>query len=83
MNKNKWLRLLLFIPLLLLVPLTNYFVDPASLFHIGEEKKMAELILAGNNVNPPTANFDEREVKKQLIININVLRIEIKRSKIP
>ena len=70
MNKNKWLRLLLFIPLLLLVPLTNYFVDPASLFHVGEEKKMAELILAGNNVNPPTANFDEREVKKQLIINM-------------
>ena len=44
--KNKFYRLLTFLPLLLALSITNIYQDPANIFH-DESDKQAEAILNG------------------------------------
>lgn len=62
----KWLRILLFLPLVLLLVITNVYIDPANIFH-NYSKDIADSILAGNSAYFGSGNFDERGVKQNMI----------------
>lgn len=66
MKEKRWFRLLWFLPLLLLVILTNYFVDPAGIYK-NDSEFMAASLLQGNNVYFHAGNGDERGIKRYLI----------------
>lgn len=48
---------------------TNYFGDAAKLYGIDYEKKMATILLSGENVTN-ISNYDERKLQKEIIENI-------------
>jgi hypothetical protein len=58
-------KLVLFAPLMIMVAIVNWTVDPSHIFHPGDEKKIAELIAAGHNVSGPP-NYDDRAVQAYL-----------------
>lgn len=66
MKERRWFRLLWFLPLLLIVILTNYFVDPAGIYK-SDSQFMAASLLEGNNVYFHAGNGDERGIKRYLI----------------
>lgn len=51
------------IPVILIVALTNYLVDPAHIFNDDYEKGMVEIIKDGNNI-ANTSNYDARLFQK-------------------
>lgn len=66
MKEKRWFRLLWFLPLLLLLIFTNYFVDPAGIYK-SDSQYMAASLLEGNNVYFHAGNGDERGIKRYLI----------------
>ena len=67
--KNKFYRLLTFLPLLLVLSFTNIYQDPANIFH-DESDKQAEAILNGYAVYNTIGNRNERAVKKNIILGM-------------
>ena len=63
---KKWYRLLLFLPIILVVAVTNVIVDPANVFH-SDISATTEAILNGNAVYFAAGNTDERGCKKCLV----------------
>ncbi|MEI8013108.1 MAG: hypothetical protein WCI27_11645, partial [Candidatus Omnitrophota bacterium] len=61
--------LLLLFPLMVIIGAVNYGVDPASLFHSGEEARMARVLLEGGQVRIGS-NFDERIFQRNFILNL-------------
>ena len=57
---------ILVLPLIMMVGLINYAIDPARLFHLGKEEQMAQLTLEGKEF-PVEANYDERIYQKKVI----------------
>ena len=68
--KNKFYRLLTFLPLLLALSITNIYQDPANIFH-DESDKQAEAILNGYAVYNTIGNRNERAVKKNIILGMD------------
>ncbi|MBE6084550.1 MAG: hypothetical protein E7203_03630 [Selenomonas ruminantium] len=66
---NKWIKLLVFLPIPLFMLLINYLVDPSGIFH-DDYQAVAKSVLDGNNVLILRGNINEREVKHQLIENL-------------
>lgn len=66
MKEKRWFRLLWFLPLLFVVILTNYIVDPAGIYK-NDSQFMAASLLEGNNVYFHAGNGDERGIKRYLI----------------
>lgn len=66
---KKYLPIILFIPILIFFVFTNYYIDPANLFHDANEE-IAKEILNGNKVYITSGNGDERAVKEKLIQNM-------------
>ena len=66
MKDKRWFRLLLFLPIRVAVAATNYFVDPAGIYH-SDSRFMAQALLEGNQVYFDAGNGDERGVKQYLI----------------
>lgn len=64
---KKWLRLLLFIPLIALLVCVNFFLDYVGSFH-DVNKEIAISIVNGNNT--AFGSLNEREVKHQIIKNM-------------
>jgi hypothetical protein len=64
--KRLLLKLALFCPLLILVGIVNWTVDPSHIFHAGYEKNIAALVASGQNVSGPP-NYDDRAVQAYLI----------------
>lgn len=63
-------KMLFFLPLMLLVMVVNYFVDPARLFSNGDyETGIAKLLLSGKNV-AEISNHDERVLQRVIIENL-------------
>lgn len=62
----RWLRLLLFIPLLVVLCGTNYYEDPANIFH-DYSKDIANAVLNGEEAYFGSGNGDERSVKMHMI----------------
>ena len=61
------LKILYFLPFIILIAAFNYLVDPANIFAGGKsERKMAEYIGNGYNVYH-NANYDERITQKFII----------------
>ncbi|MGM0499182.1 MAG: hypothetical protein ACQERL_03110, partial [Bacillota bacterium] len=58
--------LIFVIPLILIIILTNYFVDPANLFNNKFEKEMAEILINDKNA-AGVYNYDERIFQKEYI----------------
>jgi len=68
--KKLLIKILLFLPILLLIVGFNYFVDPASIFKSKVYyTKIATILLKGNNV-ANLSNYDERLLQKELINNL-------------
>lgn len=65
----KKLSVLFFIPLVLFLTFTNYYVDPANIFH-DESVGISTSILNGNTVYIDNGNLNERLVKYNLIKNM-------------
>ncbi len=62
----KWLRIFFFLPLVLLLVVTNVYIDPANIFH-NCSKNVADSILNGHGAYFGSGNFDERGVKLNMI----------------
>ncbi|MFW5737140.1 MAG: hypothetical protein ACOCXB_07325 [Halanaerobium sp.] len=58
--------ILFLIPLILLIVLTNYFVDPANLFSSEFEEELAEILINDQNA-AGVYNYDERIFQKEYI----------------
>ncbi len=58
--------LIFIIPLVLMIILTNYFVDPANLFSSEFEKELAEILINDQNA-AGVYNYDERIFQKEYI----------------
>ena len=71
-NKLKWKYLVFPFILLLLFVWTNYYIDPASIFHNDSEQweNMARSIVNGDEVYFAFNNGNEREVKHHLIMQM-------------
>lgn len=69
MRDKRWFRLLVFLPVLLGIMLTNYLVDPGSVYK-GDSRLMADSLLAGNQVYFSAGNGNEREFKRCLIMGM-------------
>jgi len=71
------------IPVIVIVALTNYLVDPAHIFNDDYEKGMVEIIYSGNNI-ANTGNYDERLFQKIYINKLserkNIIAIGSSRS---
>ncbi|MEI7998055.1 MAG: hypothetical protein WCH62_00905 [Candidatus Omnitrophota bacterium] len=64
-------KLLFFTPIVFLITLTNYFVDPACLYRgEGYEKNIAKILTSGHNI-ANAVDFDERVVQKCYINDVN------------
>lgn len=63
---KKWLRLLWFLPLVLIIPLVNIVGDPAGIYR-NDSIKIAESIIEGNNTRFGSGNCNERRVKAKVI----------------
>lgn len=57
------------IPLILLIILMNYFIDPANLFSSKFETELAEILISGQNA-AGVYNYDERIFQKEYIQKI-------------
>lgn len=67
---KKFVRLILFIPILVLLMITNIYQDPANLFH-DDSKPIAHAILSGHSVYSTMGNEMERAVKYNLILKMS------------
>lgn len=67
---NKWIKLLVFLPIPLVMMGTSYLVDPSGIFHEECNQEVAKSIVAGNNTLIANGNVNEREVKHRLIENM-------------
>lgn len=67
--QRKFLRLIIFIPILFVLVFTNIYQDPANLYH-NESREIAEAILHGHFAYSATGNGIEREVRRNLIMNM-------------
>ncbi|MBE6105453.1 hypothetical protein [Anaerovibrio lipolyticus] len=63
---NKWIKLLVFLPIPILMMTVNYLVDPAGLFRIDYEA-VAQSIVNGNKTMITKNNINERKVKENII----------------
>jgi len=63
---KKWLNLLWFLPLLLILPITNYSVDPGGVFY-DESEAMVQALMDGKYAYFGTGNGNERGVKQNII----------------
>lgn len=68
-EKNKWFRLLAFVPLLVFLVFTNIYQDPANIYH-DESKEIAGAILDGKSAFNGNGNGDLREVKHNVIMGM-------------
>ncbi|MBR0095551.1 MAG: hypothetical protein IJP88_00020 [Synergistaceae bacterium] len=68
MRKNKWLRFLPFLPLLLLLICVNIYLDAGNRFHEFGEAFIHEL-LSGSQVYIKSGNISERDMKMLLLRN--------------
>lgn len=66
---KKWLRLLWFIPLVLIIPLVNIVGDPAGIYR-NDSEKIAESIISGHYTRFGSGNCNERRVKAKVIENM-------------
>ena len=64
--KRKWLAILIFIPLPILLVLMNFLIDPANIFH-DSSADVAKALLDGKAAYFGTANSNERELKRVMI----------------
>lgn len=65
--KRFCLKLLLMSPIVLVIVMVNYKVDPANIYHEDYESKAANLLLSGQNIVGMT-NYDERTLQEQIIM---------------
>ena len=63
---NKWLRIMVFLPIPVVMALVNYIVDPANIFH-DYAQNIVNSMVAGNNTWILNENVNERKVKQLLI----------------
>lgn len=68
-EKLEWFRFLIIIPLILILVITNIYVDPANIYH-DESKEIAQAIIQGNAAYSALENGNEREIKHNLIIEM-------------
>ncbi|MBQ9582662.1 MAG: hypothetical protein IJR21_09850 [Synergistaceae bacterium] len=69
MNKNKWLRFIPFLPLLLLLICVNIYLDAGNRFHdLGD--LVAQSLLNGNPTYVRHGNLDERKLKQCIMANM-------------
>lgn len=66
---KKWLRLLWFIPLVLIIPLVNIVGDPAGIYR-NDSVKIANSIIEGNYTRFGSGNCNERRIKAEIIENM-------------
>lgn len=63
---KKWLKLLIFIPLVLILIGINVYEDPANIFH-KDSGKISDALLNGESVYFESGNCDERAIKREMI----------------
>ena len=69
MINNKWIRLLVFLPIPIVMIVINYLVDPGGIFS-NDNEEIAKSIVNGNKTLFFNGNVNEREVKHYLIKNM-------------
>ncbi|MCQ2539572.1 MAG: hypothetical protein MJ114_03900 [Acetatifactor sp.] len=69
-HQKKGLHLILLLPILLCIVACNYFVDLASIYHDVDETQIAKYLLEGKQATLGNSNGNEREVKRQLIMQM-------------
>ncbi|MDO4208009.1 MAG: hypothetical protein Q4D15_10535, partial [Lachnospiraceae bacterium] len=65
----KWFRLIVVLPLVCLLVITNIYEDPANVFH-NESKEIAEALIDGHSAYSATGNGNERKIKEYLIMRM-------------
>lgn len=64
--KTLLLKLLMFLPIIITIPVVNFYVDPACLFRTGYISGMAEILAEERNVEN-ISNYDERLLQQEYI----------------
>lgn len=73
--RTKWWHLLVFLPIVILLPVINYIVDPGEVFR-SSCRSMAKYWLQGNDVAFTNDNGDIRQFKKYVITGIDTEHID-------
>ena len=70
MKRPLLISLVMLLPVLLLLAVTNIIIDPANLYHPDYERNVVKYLLKGKNVSN-VSNYDERLLQKLFINGIN------------
>jgi hypothetical protein len=65
--RRLFIRLALFLPVVVLMATVNYVVDPAGLFQVGGEREVARLLQAGSNVVVSWNALDDRQIQRHYV----------------